>query len=69
MNKALLTIAETANAIGAGRTRIYNLIAEGRLRAVKLGTSTRIVAESVAELVAALPSASIKAAEPRDRAA
>jgi excisionase family DNA binding protein len=69
MTKALLTIAETAHAIGAGRTRIYNLISEGRLRAVKLGASTRIIAESVAELVAALPSASIKAPEPRDRAA
>jgi excisionase family DNA binding protein len=69
MDKNLLTIAEAAHAIGAGRTRIYTLISDGKLRAVKLGASTRILAESVGDLIAGLPAATIKPPAPRNRAA
>lgn len=40
---------------GIGRTRLYEEIAAGRLRAIKLGTRTLIPADAAAEWFDALP--------------
>jgi excisionase family DNA binding protein len=63
--KQLLTIAEAAAEIGS-RTKTYELIGLGKLRAVKLGARTKIDAESLRAFIAALPEAQI--APPRRRA-
>jgi hypothetical protein len=64
--KQLLTIAETVNEIGS-RTKVYDLIGLGHLKAVKLGSRTRVVTESLQSFLASLPEAQI--APPRSRRA
>jgi len=51
MNKLAYSINETAQLLSMGRTSIYNMIADGRLEAFKLGTRTLIKAESIRGLV------------------
>ena len=53
------SISGACQAIGCGRTKIYQLINEGRLKAVKLGSKTLITHTSLTEMVDALPSADI----------
>jgi excisionase family DNA binding protein len=53
--KIFYTVAEAKNALGIGTTRLYELLAAGRLRARKLGNTTLIEAESMQELVKSLP--------------
>jgi excisionase family DNA binding protein len=55
MQKLLYTIAEAKEVIGCGTTRLYELLATGRLRARRLGHRTMIEAESLRELVDSLP--------------
>jgi excisionase family DNA binding protein len=45
MNKPLLTIAEFKAMYGVRRTKIYEMLQKGELRAVKIGRLTRIRAE------------------------
>lgn len=49
--ETLLTVAQTADRLGAGRTRIFDWIAAGELRSVKLGRSRRILASSVDQFI------------------
>lgn len=48
-------IPDAAKISGQSRTRIYNLLSEGKLRAVKSGKRTLILAASLREYVASLP--------------
>lgn len=41
------------------RSKVYELLGEGKIKAVKIGTRTRIVMESFREYVAGLPNAKI----------
>lgn len=66
--KPLLTIAETAEVIGS-RTKVYELIGQDHLKAVKLGSRTRVVRESLDAFLASLPEAKIAPPRPRRRAA
>jgi excisionase family DNA binding protein len=50
----LLTLKETAVALRVGRSKLYELMAAGKLRSVKIGGSRRISATALAEFVAAL---------------
>ena len=60
---ALLTPAQRAFAtIGVGNTKGYELIAEGKLVARKLGSRTMIETESLKAYVASLPLVPTKAA-------
>ena len=52
---------------GVGRTRAYELIAAGLIRAVKLGNSTLIDLDSVDQFHASLPPVVSRAAERRVR--
>jgi excisionase family DNA binding protein len=50
----LFTLKETAVALRVGRSKLYELMAAGKLRSVKIGGSRRIPATALAEFVAAL---------------
>jgi excisionase family DNA binding protein len=47
-------IPEACRMIGIGRSKMYELIQEGRVETVKLGTSTLVVVESLASLIAGI---------------
>ncbi len=51
----LLTIQEACEALKCGRTTLYLLLAENRLKAVKHGTRTCVIASSVNRYKAVLP--------------
>jgi excisionase family DNA binding protein len=51
----LLTINEFCTTYGVGRTRCYELLAAGKIEAVKVGVSTRILPSSAELWVASLP--------------
>jgi len=47
LEKLLLTATEAAEAIGVGRTRIYELLASGQIPSVKIGRSVRVPTEAL----------------------
>jgi excisionase family DNA binding protein len=52
--KHLYRLGETADSLGRSRSRIYELLAEGELEAVKDGRSTLITADSIDSFVSKL---------------
>lgn len=50
-----VTVRQATQMIGCSRSTIYELINEGRLEALKLGTATRITTQSIRELIANAP--------------
>jgi excisionase family DNA binding protein len=54
-NKLAYTLEEFHRAGGPGRSRAYELIAEGKLRAVKDGNRTLIPVEEARRYIASLP--------------
>jgi excisionase family DNA binding protein len=48
-----LRIEEAAHALGCGRTTVFKLIREGRLRVVKLGTRTVIPRNEIERILGA----------------
>lgn len=46
----LITITETMRRLSVGRTTIYKLLSEGRLKSVNIGRSRRILLASVDEI-------------------
>lgn len=54
MDTLLLTPVEAARALGIGRTKVYELIASGRLRSVRLDGCRRITRDDLAAFVAQL---------------
>jgi excisionase family DNA binding protein len=50
--KLAFTIAEACHAVGIGRSKLYELIAEGRVEARKIGSRTIIPADSLHGLIA-----------------
>lgn len=51
MEKLLLTVEETANVIGIGRTKVFELIASGVLESVRIGGARRVPTAAVADYV------------------
>ena len=47
-------IPDACRMIGIGRSKMYELIQEGRIEIVKLGTSTLVVVESLYTLIAGI---------------
>jgi excisionase family DNA binding protein len=47
VQKLLLSINDTAHALSLGRTKVYELIAAGRLETVKVGRRTLVPVASV----------------------
>jgi excisionase family DNA binding protein len=56
------TVPDACKAAGLGRTTLYELIAAGRVRAMKAGTRTLIEAESLRSYLDSLPTLPTKAA-------
>jgi excisionase family DNA binding protein len=54
MDKLLLTPIEAAEALGIGRSKLYELIQSGRLPSVRIGTCRRVPADVVHRFVADL---------------
>jgi excisionase family DNA binding protein len=54
MTKLLLTPEETANLLSLGRTKVYQLIAEGTLRSVRIGKCRRVPTSALLELIDSL---------------
>jgi excisionase family DNA binding protein len=48
---------EAAQRLGIGRTKVYELMASGELRSVKIGAARRVSATALAAFVAALDAA------------
>lgn len=53
MEQLAVSINDTARALGMGRTSVYEMIADGRLEAFKLGRRRLVKAESIRRLIAA----------------
>lgn len=47
-------IPDACRMIGIGRSKMYELIQEGRIETVKLGTTTLVVVESITALIAGI---------------
>ncbi len=56
VDKLLLTPEEAAQALGIGRTKVYELIALGEIPSVKIGASRRIPAHGLQLYVSSLTS-------------
>lgn len=54
MDKRCLSVDETATAVGLGRTKIYELINEGKLKSVKVGRRRLVPAAAVDEFLETL---------------
>lgn len=51
MNKLLLTPESAAEVLSVGRTKVYQLLASGELRSVRIGKCRRVPMSAVVELV------------------
>jgi len=55
------SIKDFCQAYGVSRSEVYRLLAAKKLRAVKLGTRTRILEDSARQWLASLPPAKVSA--------
>ena len=54
MNQLLVPVDDARRCIGVGRTKLYQLVAKGELKLVKLGRKSLITAESLTAFAARL---------------
>jgi excisionase family DNA binding protein len=54
MDKLLLTPVEAAQALGIGRSKVYELLQAGQLESVHIGSCRRIPLEALHDLLAEL---------------
>lgn len=54
MQKLLLTVEETAEVLAIGRTKVFDLIALGLLKSVRIGGSRRVPVAAIEEYVSRL---------------
>ena len=57
ISREALSISEVCNATNLGRTKIFEAIAAGRLKARKFGSRTIVLTDDLRAFLAALPSA------------
>lgn len=50
-----LTVADACKRYGIGKTKLYELIGDKRVEAVKLGSRTLVIADTVERYLASLP--------------
>lgn len=63
------TVAEACAALKVSRSKLYNLISSGQLKAVKVGTATRILVADRIAFMLSLPSLPSYATKMHTRAA
>lgn len=56
VDRMLLTVEEAATAIGVGRSLMFELIAAGEIKTVRIGRLRRVRPDALREYVATLPS-------------
>ena len=56
MDKLLYRVEEAAGVLSLGRAKLFELIARGEIRAVKIDGATRIPADELLEFAGRLPS-------------
>ena len=54
MNRLLLTPTDAADALGIGRSKLYELLRAGVIESVLIGTARRIPADALAAYIASL---------------
>lgn len=54
MEKIAVSVGEAGRSIGIGRTKVYELINEGRLKTFKLGRRTLVTVASIHALIASV---------------
>ena len=54
MEKLLLTIPQAAESVGLGKSKFYELIAQGQVPVVRIGRAVRVPAERLREWAAKL---------------
>lgn len=64
-----LTIPNAIAASGYSRTKLYELLAAGNIRAVKAGKRTLVLADSLKKHLASLPPATFATTQRTDKAA
>jgi excisionase family DNA binding protein len=57
LEKQGLTVAEASHVAGIGRTKLYEAMADGRLKARKMGKRRLILRDDLRKFLQALPSA------------
>ena len=50
----LLTVPQAGKTLNLGKSKMYDLIASGRIKSIKLDGSRRITAEALAEFISGL---------------
>lgn len=63
MTPILLSIPDACRTLGIGKSKIYELIADGALTARKIGKKTLVPAADLERFAAGLPAASTKRGE------
>lgn len=58
MDRLLLTTTEVADQLGIGRTKVFDLLRDGHLASVKIGSCRRVPAAAVVDYVARLADSS-----------
>lgn len=64
--KVLLTPEETAEVLGIGRTKVYELILNRALDSVKIGSCRRVPTQAVVDFVASLRPGPLRSVAPPD---
>jgi len=54
MDQRLISVPEAAALLGLGRSTVYELVAAGKIRTVRIGRARRVPLNAVDEFVAAL---------------
>ncbi len=54
MDKLLLTPVEAAKALGIGRSKVYELLQDGQLKSVRIGSCRRIPLDALHDFLADL---------------
>lgn len=54
MERLLLTTTEAAEALGIGRSKLYELLMAGVIRSVRIGSCRRVPAEALNDFVGAV---------------
>lgn len=51
MDRVLLIPTEAADALGIGRSKLYELLSQGRIRSIRIGSCRRVTAAALDEFV------------------